>query len=508
MKRTTEEHPHALKFIPLQTTPEIEHELNRARRAIQDIHNKTVKHAQKLINTLDNNKQYQNARKTYTRCKKKLETKLSKEDRKKTSAIKQQAANTMNQIRTDLGLTDYGLQTWANNHRMKKYSKIIDSNAAMKEGNRVWKSVEKYLFKGGKAIHCKKWDDMHTIGAKTATSGVIPVRDENDEICAVKWRGHVMPFSRELNEYERAALENKVRYVDLEFLLFPDGYHYYVIFNLKGQVPTKHDKGKGKVGIDAGTSTMAIDSDTATFMELLTPDAEGYDDIIEDLSRRIDQSMRATNPDRYNEDGTYKKGSGKGTHWVLSDHCKRLKRERRMWFRKQHESMVCSHSRLANRVVSLGDEFVMEEMNYAGLAKRAALARDSATGRYKKRNRWGKSIAHRAPATFIAILSRKCDFLGCTIWRVNNRTFKASQLDHSTGECVKASLSERWKRVDGKDVQRDMYSAFLQKHAAPGGKFPLLCECVRDFEKFVERMDAFVEYARVSGIPRNSCFGF
>ena len=509
MRTTQEEHNHALKHIPLKTTPEIQHELNQARRAMNDVHNRLVNHAIALLNTLDNDKQYQQALTTYSRCKKTLSKKQPKKTRKKLETNKQQAAAYMNAYREEIGLTEHALQAWINNHRKRKYPKILDVNAVQKEATRVWKGVEKVLFNNSKQVHHRRWDDLHTIGGKSASSGMTPVRDTEGRIIAVKWHRTVIPFARELNEYERQCLENELRYIDIEFLLFPDGYHYYPIFNLHGHVPLKHEGGNGRGGLDPGTSTVAFDSERESFMVLLAPESESYDARIGDLNRRIDQSMRATNPDYFNEDGTYKKRTpGEKRAWVLSAHCRYLKRYRKMLYRKQHESTTQSHSRLANRILSLVDDIWTEEMNYAGLARKAALAVNEKTGRYKKRSRWGKSIGHRVPATFMSILKRKAAFLGASVSFVDKYGYKASQLEHVTGECAKVPLSHRWKVVDGVRVQRDMYASFLLGHALPDGSIPDREGCVRDFAGFLERCEDFVERAVREGVPRNSCFGF
>lgn len=476
---------------------------------MNDIHNKLVKHAQTLINKLNNDKQYRQARTTYGRCSEALTRKQDKQTRKKLELTKQQAAAYMNAYREKIGLTEYAFQAWINNHRKRKYPRILDVNATQKEATRVWKSVQDYLFGNGKQVNFRRWDDMHTIGGKSASSGMTPVRDTEGRIIAVKWHKKIIPFARELNEYERQCLENELRFIDIEFLLFPDGYHYYPIFNLKGHVPLKHENSQGRGGLDPGTSTVAFDSEKESFMEFLAPDSESYDARIGDLNRRIDQSMRATNPERYNDDGTYKKRApGEKRAWVLSAHCRYLKRYRKMLYRKRHESMIQSHSRFSNRILSLADDIWSEEMNYAGLARKAALAINEKTGRYKKRARWGKSIGHRAPATFMSILKRKADFLGASVSFVDKWGYKASQLDHVTGECRKVPLSQRWKVIGGARVQRDLYAAFLLRHALPDGSMPDIGSCSRDFVGFVERQDSFIEQAFLDGVPRNSCFGF
>lgn len=253
---------------------------------------------------------------------------------------------------------------------------------------------------------------------------------------------------------------------------------------------------------------MAFSSNTMTEQVLLAPTAEEYDEKIKELNRRIDQSMRKTNADYYNDDGTYKKRKpGEKRSWKLSKHCKWLKRKRKMLYRKKAACKTQSHCVLANKAVSNCNRVVTEPMHYAGLAKRAALTKND-KGQWRKRKRFGKSIGSRAPAEFLQILEWKCTILGIPFEVVDSFKVRASQLDHVSGEYRKMKLSERWKQVGGEYVQRDLYSAFLLSHVLKDGETVNLRACSRDFGGFVDRLNEFIVGAIVGKIPRNSCFGF
>lgn len=109
-------------------------------------------------------------------------------------------------------------------------------------------------------------------------------------------------------------------------------------------------------------------------------------------------------------------------------------------------------------------------MDYRKLTKRAQKTEVSEkTGRFKRKKRFGKSIANKAPATFTSILKQKCVSLGLPgVIEVDTR-IKASQYNHQTDTCVSKELKERWNDMpDGERVQRDMYSAFLLQHCQSG----------------------------------------
>ena len=80
-------------------------------------------------------------------------------------------------------------------------------------------------------------------------------------------------------------------------------------------------KGKGIVGCDIGTQTIAYTTETKVGLKNLAERGSCIE-VNERKERRIyramDRSRRAMNPDNYNEDGTIKKGK---KQWILSNLC-------------------------------------------------------------------------------------------------------------------------------------------------------------------------------------------
>ncbi len=77
----------------------------------------------------------------------------------------------------------------------------------------------------------------------------------------------------------------------------------------------KNPVGAGTVGLDLGPSTLAAVSETEALIEVFCPSVSFLSEKIRRISRAMDRSRRATNPDKYNPDGTVKKGP---KTWVLS----------------------------------------------------------------------------------------------------------------------------------------------------------------------------------------------
>ena len=63
-----------------------------------------------------------------------------------------------------------------------------------------------------------------------------------------------------------------------------------------------------------------------------------------------------------------------------------------------------SHNKLANHILSLGNDIYVETMNYKGLQARAKNTTINKNGKFNKKKRFGKSLANRAPAMLLTIL--------------------------------------------------------------------------------------------------------
>jgi hypothetical protein len=106
-------------------------------------------------------------------------------------------------------------------------------------------------------------------------------------------------------------------------------------------------------------------------------------------------------------------------------------------------------------------------MNFKGLQARAKKTEKNEKGRFKRKKRFGKSLANRAPSMFLAILKRKLSYFGISLIGIDTFLARASQFNHTDESYQKKKLSERWNIINGIKVQRDMYSAFLIMNINP-----------------------------------------
>lgn len=275
----------------------------------------------------------------------------------------------------------------------------------------------------------------------------------------------------------------------------------------------RHPQGEGRVGVDLGTQSVATVSDTEAGLVNLAERSPGEIRAFEKeqarILRKMDRSRRAMNPERYNEDGTYKKGShGK---WKFSNHYRKWRDKLRELNRRTAETRKYANRELANRFRAQGDVCIIEPPNARKLQKKAKTSKDSEKtmeirrkdGTVKtiqkktRRKRFGHSIRFRCPGGFQAELRKK---FGDGYHEVPGM-YRASQYDFMLDTYIKKKLSDRWHLLpDGRKVQRDLMSAFLLYCADPSFAEIGRKRCLEQFDRFWEQHQALVEQIINAGI--------
>lgn len=521
---------HTIRFL-LLTTKEDDRILEKRFRMLWHIHNQTVKYAQKQLHKLMRDRAYIDVRKEYGALKpeaEKLQKRLDEAEAQKKPAkpgersrmeAMQKLLNELEAIMSErtefFCLTKTGLESYVK-VMQRRFKKHISSQQAQKEADRVYAGVQKVLYENGKFIHLKKLDDQRSISQKGSTNGIKIDMDAN----TVNWLGLTIPFRvNKKDPYVVESIGHQLKYGEIVRLPFKSGWRYYINLYLDGDAPKKLCVSSGLTGIDPGISTMASVSEKAVSLKELAPLSDRYNKEIARQQRLMDQEKRALNPDNYDADGKIKKGKH---DWVISNNCRRHQRRIRELYRKKSASTECSHNRQANELlVNNGNCFLIEDMTYAALQKRSrkpAKRQEKATvvkdkngkektvRKCKKKKRFGKSLNDRSPSLFIAILTRKAEQYGRKVVKIDTRSFRASQYHHDTDEYIKAALSDRWKTIDGHEIQRDLYSAFLILCSNPSGTAPDRDLCNLMFERFVTMHDAFIKATAKENHP--ACFGY
>lgn len=410
----------------------------------------------------------------------------------------------------DAGFTEYGFKSDIKDY-YKYFNDNIGSSVAVHGiAPQVWMSFEKMLFKPeGKRVHFKKMGDIHSLRGYSAAgkSGGVEIIFRGTY---VEWKGLILPLKiNPENEYEAEMLSYRVKYVRILRKPGRTKDRWYAQLVLEGKPAVKRDPVSGEpshptvhgvVGLDIGPQTLAYSSTHESILLELADQVQDIEQEKRRLQRKMDRSRRTTNPNNYNEDGTIKRGvkltRNKSKRYI------RLQKELSYLQHRQAETRKRQHTELANHLLTLGDCFYVEDMPWPSLSHRAKKTEISEkTGKYKRKKRFGKSIANKAPATLIAILRQKCISRGL-YGVVEVPTFvKASQYNHQSKEYIAKPLSQRWNSMpDGNRIQRDLYSAFLLQHYdTVSGTFDQ-ASLERDYPQFVQLHDQAIK--RLSRMPK------
>ena len=371
----------------------------------------------------------------------------------------------------------------------KKYG--IDAVFALTKAEDIWHGMEKCLYGDGGIIHFSKYGDLPCIRAKQINRGIsmsvkgnklqfrlgktmfgiqADDRFQQDEVDAV------LSYLAEPENIDNKAVNTLIEdacyidtyrpcYATLVPKLIRGKYRLYLHLTIEGKAMPKYDKhgnprhiyGKGAIGADIGTQTVAYTSDTEVGLKNLSERGNSIQTSERKerlLYRAMDRSRRATNPQNYNDDGTMKKGR---KIWKYSNHYKRLKAKHSELCRINAVNRQLAINEDANHLRSLGDTFVTEPKNASRLMRRTK----ETTVNSNRKKRFGKSIKNRCPSGFQTAVERKFKATGGTYIEVPNN-YRASQYDHTADDYIRKKLSDRlYKLRDGTEVQRDWYSSYL-----------------------------------------------
>ena len=478
--------------FPLKTEKYQEDILDKRFEIGRQIYNSLVNITQKRYKEMIKTKRYRN-----------LISQLSGDKNKDKCIWKQ-----INDTRKQFGMSEYSFYHDVTKIR-RHFSDNIDSHTAQRIASNLWKAYEKLFYGNGEYIHYKGYGFLNSLEGNSNAQGI---RFRNNEIL---WNGLKIPVVIDYNNYyENQALKLEIAYCRIIRKFVRKKYKYYVQIVFKGTPPIKVDNetgevkhyiGEGDVGIDIGTSTIAYSSTTDVKILELANKVQNIENQKRRLLRKMDRSRRATNPNNYNEDGTIKKQCNKKMVWNKSNHYVKCQNKLKELYRKQADVRKYQHECSANEIISLGDNIYVEKMNFQGLAKRSTKTEKNDKGRFKRKKRFGKSIANRAPSMLLEIIDRKLSYYGRRLIKIDTWSAKASQFNHFDGTYNKKKLSQRWNDFNGIKVQRDLYSAFLIMNTADDLKSFDIDKCNERFNNFYRLHNLEVE--RLTGYKNLGSIG-
>lgn len=392
--------------LPLLTEPWQEHIIEKRFKIIEHLKNQLISIELRKLKKLQRTKAYKNLIKQIESVPKSERTVLYKE---------------RNKMLKDAGFSQYTFMddmAGKKSLMQKHFESHINVQIAHKAAIDVWSSFEKFLFGTGQIVHYQKRGTLSSVASKSPKTGMFYYSDEN----IFKWSGGgtkpkggiilcLRVASVKTNYEKEMVANNEIKYYRVVRKWMKTKYKYYLQITFAGKPADKHREiSTGRVGIDIGTQTIAIASDKSVkLLELADKVNKNHIKKCE-LQRKLDRSRRYTNPDNFNPDGTVKRGTkGHKLKWNKSKHYLEVAGKIRELERKNADIRKYQHTCLANDILAMGNQIYIEPMNYKGLQKRAKETQVDEKGRYKKKKRFGKSLANKAPAMFVTILKTKAE---------------------------------------------------------------------------------------------------
>lgn len=461
--------------------------LEKRFRIGQHMYNVMVKEAIRRMNKYKNDKRYRTI------------MKLCVAEKRKTTKEEKQI---LKDLLRECGLSKFDFYKYIGVNQ-KQYKKNINVTIARSIAGNVWSGTEKILFDDGKTLHFKKFREFTSLSGQTNTQGI---RFKGDKVL---WQGLELKVYIPTNAYAQECLEHKVKYCRILRWTKKGKPQYRLQLVLDG-IPPHREIAPGKVGIDIGTSTIAIASSNGVLFKELGEGIYKIDDEIKRLTRIVEHKRRLNNPDNFNEDGTIRKNTKNFKKvWHNSKAYLRARAQLHDMYQNRARRLEESHNRLANEILTYGSDIYVEGMEFKGLQKRAKKTEISEkTGKYKRKKRFGKTLKDHAPSKALSIIDRKLHYHGLELHEIDTKAVKASQFNHITGEYKKKSLSTRWAQLDEETrIQRDLYSAFLIGHVNKDLKTIDIDACNRDFNEFQEMHDALITKLQSEPKVRPSSMG-
>ncbi len=349
---------------------------------------------------------------------------------------------------------------------------------------RAFRAVEQHAFGKRGRPRFKGYGRFHSIEGKS-NAAVIRYRDG-----AVHYAGLAMPVMRDPRDrdgWQAEAMARRVKYVRIVRRELRGQTRWLAQLVMEGLPPVKvrRPAADGIVGLDLGPSAIAAVSGADATLEPFCPTVTQPWRDLRRIERAMDRSKRATNPDAFNADGTYKRGAKVRNRSRRYQQLAQARRERE---RRLAAERKRAHGELCNRILAQGKDIRLERLSYVAFQKC-----------------FGRSVKVRAPGMFVSMLIRKAESAGGEVIEIRTRHTKLSQFDHTTGEYVKKPLSQRIHIFgDGRTepVQRDLYSAFLARHCGED------CLDIRQVQKAWPDTEPFLRRAMSKDSKSASGCGF
>jgi hypothetical protein len=177
----------------------------------------------------------------------------------------------LKEIEKRYGFTEYAMHEFVKGPR--DHFKDFGSHEAQSLASRAFRAVQKVHYKQGKNVRFKSPHEPISIEGKSNTSKLKRVLLENKSSIIKYGKNMTFPLKIKKNDYYiYEALEDKTKYARIICRKIRNKIRFFVQLIQEGTPPRKNrEYGNESVGIDIGTSTMAVVSNSS--VELFSLDS-------------------------------------------------------------------------------------------------------------------------------------------------------------------------------------------------------------------------------------------
>lgn len=456
-----------------------------------NIYNLCLNHCIKQSNKLKRDKEYRRSVKALKTVNRKLEKKnLPQNEIKRLKEIKISCTNKIKELEKEYRFTKNDIQKYAKVPR-EFVGKILNSAIVQNIASTAFEAAKKIQYGKAKKVKFKKKGEISLEGKNNRTGFIIDIK-----IMKLKLGKKLFCNLKTIDGKQKNCFKNRIKFCRILKRYIRGKKRYFLQIVFEGTPETDFQLGEGEVGLDIGTSTVAVSSnDKVKLLKLSETEKEARK--IRTLQRNLDRKRKMANPDNYDENGRIKK---KRKEWKLSkNYFKELNKLKEIYRKKrvkdnQHKNI------LVKFILSQGDTMKTEKTSvnsWKSKSKKTVI--NKSNGKNISKKRFGKSVNNNAPGTFIRKMEEKLSYFGKELIKINPFKTKASQFNHISQEFKKYSLEVRFKELEqGIVVQRDLYSAFLIKNVENLSEYNME-KINQQFNEFYEKQLKEVERIKNKG---------
>lgn len=465
--------------------------LEKRFNAGSNIYNLCLDHCIKQLNKLKRDKEYRKTVKALKAVNRKLEKKnLSQDEIKRLKEIKISCTNKIKELEKEYQFTENDIQKYAKVPR-EFIEKLLNSNIVQKIASTAFVAAKKLQYGKAKKVSFKKKGEITLEGKNNSTGFIFDIKTMK-----LKLGKKLFCNLKTIDKRQWNCFKNRIKFCRVLKRYIRGKKRYFLQIVFDGMPETDFQLGEGEVGLDIGTSTVAVSSnDEVKLLKLSETEQEARK--IRILQRSLDRKRRMANPDNYDENGKVKK---KSKEWKLSKNYFRELNKLKEVYRKKKVKDNQHKNILVKFILSQGDTVKTEKTSvnsWKSKSKKTVINKNN--GKIMSKKRFGKLVNNNAPGTFIRKIEEKLSYFGKELIKINPFKTKASQFNHISQEFKKCSLEVRFKELKkGIVVQRDLYSAFLIKNVENLSEYNMK-KINQQFTEFYEKQLKEIERIKNEG---------